>query len=182
MLVSGRLGLDDRAMSAAWRAFAPSVQLSRADQARQSFLSRWRSGTEGQSGDLEALDAAFIAEWGYSFGDLARLIGAAVSISISNGAPVQSLPAANAAETLAREAEIAPEIAGAVLEHLTSCASRRLPRASLGLRPNRPVPVAVQPRALVPPTSVRPAAPRGHKRDRFRASRLARVSATTCSS
>jgi len=119
MLVSGRLGLDDRAMSAAWRAFAPSVQLSRADQARQSFLSRWRSGTEGQSGDLEALDAAFIAEWGYSFGDLARLIGAAVSISISNGAPVQSLPAATAAETLAREAEFAPETAGAVLEHLT---------------------------------------------------------------
>jgi hypothetical protein len=119
MLASGRLGLDDRAMSAAWRAFAPSVQLSRADEARQSFMSRWRSGTAGPSSDLEALDAACAAEWGYSFGDLARVIGAAVSISISDGSPVQSLPAGTAVEILAREAEVAPAIAGAVLEQLT---------------------------------------------------------------
>jgi hypothetical protein len=119
MLASGRLGIDDRAMSAAWHAFAPSVQLSRADQARQSFMSRWRSGTTGPSSDLKALDAACIAEWGYSFGDLARVIGAAVSISISDGSPVQSLPAATVVETLAGEAEVAPEIARAVVEQLT---------------------------------------------------------------
>jgi hypothetical protein len=119
MLASGRLGLDDRAMSAAWRAFAPSVQLSRADDARQSFMSRWRTGAEGPGDSREVLDAACIAEWGYSFGDLGRVIGAAVSISISDAAPVESLPAATAVEILAREAEVAPETARAVVKQLT---------------------------------------------------------------
>jgi hypothetical protein len=82
-------------------------------------MSRWRTGAEGPGDSREVLDAACIAEWGYSFGDLGRVIGAAVSISISDAAPVESLPAATAVEILAREAEVAPETARAVVKQLT---------------------------------------------------------------
>lgn len=82
-------------------------------------MSRWRAGADGSRGDLEALDSACVAEWGYSFSNQGRVIGAAVSISISKGTPVQSLPLATAAETLAREAEVAQDVADAVLEQLS---------------------------------------------------------------
>lgn len=119
ILESGRLGVNDRELSSAWRAFLPSVQLSRTEEARESFMARWRSTSGAVDKDLEALDRACTAEWGYTFQDLGRVVGAAVSLSEEAGAPVMSLPAATAAETLAREAEIDAGIVALVLEHLS---------------------------------------------------------------
>jgi len=135
MLVSGRLGIDDRALSAAWHAFSPSVQLTRAEQAHQSFMSRWHQEPPSDRRDLETLDRACLAEWRFSFTDLGRLIGAAISLSVAAAAPVFSLPAASAAETLAAEAEIAGDAASAILDQLTLAPRESYIAPPLGFNP-----------------------------------------------
>lgn len=119
ILASGRLGINDRAMSAAWHAFQPSLQLARLDEARRSFTARWREPTGGNHGELEALDRAFRAEWGFSFSDLGLLVGSAISMSVAAQAPVFVLPAAHAASRLAVDAELPLDTVETILAALT---------------------------------------------------------------
>jgi hypothetical protein len=119
ILASGRLGIDDRAMSAAWNAFQPSLQLTRLDDARRSFTSRWRDPTGGSELELEALNRACRAEWGFSFTELGQLVGAAISMSMVAEAPVFALPATGVTGLLAADAELAPDTVDTILAQLT---------------------------------------------------------------
>lgn len=127
ILGSGRLGINDAAMKAAMRAFAPSLMAQRQVDADRAFRGRWDppAPTVDHAAEIEE---ATRAEWGYSVLDLARVVGAAGGLSIDAGAPVMRMGRQEAIERLGAEAELDTDLIARILQGSTLRARERFDR------------------------------------------------------
>lgn len=117
MLASGRLGINDQAMRTAMNAFAPSLVAQRHADAEASFQMRWREPRPG-GGPLR-VDEAARHEWGFSFTEMAQVLGATAGLSLDSGRPVMALRIDDAIQAISTESSLDAGLVARVIDELT---------------------------------------------------------------
>lgn len=127
MLRSGRLGINDVAFRRIRAGLEPALSVERIREAESAFARRWNRGT-GEGGIEDRIDRASMAEWGFTFTQMAGVIGGAAGVSLDMGVPVVTMPFTEAVAMISANAEIDNGLVMAILEALSLNPRQRFDR------------------------------------------------------